>query len=156
MRVQRRLRHSRELCHLDTITAVGAAGHYAAQEGDIVPSLFDGDVVILNAVHAVLKLGQLVIMRGKEGLCAEPAFIRRKFEHRSCNAHAVKGRGASAYLVKDYKALRVGMFKYIATSFISTIKVDEPDERSSEAPILVNMPSTMQSSAAAAGTKLPA
>lgn len=42
-----------------------------------------------------------------------------------------------------------------ATSVISTMKVDCPDERSSDAPTRVKMPSTTPIDADAAGTKEP-
>ena len=42
-----------------------------------------------------------------------------------------------------------------ATSFISTMNVDWPDARSSDAPMRVNSLSTMPMRAALAGTKLP-
>ena len=50
---------------------------------------------------------------------------------------------------------RVAFFRMEATSVISTMKVDWPDARSSEAPTLVKMASQMEMRADAAGTKQP-
>ena len=49
----------------------------------------------------------------------------------------------------------VAFFRMAATSLISTIKVDWPEERSSEAPTRVKIPSTMPILAYPAGTKEP-
>ena len=49
----------------------------------------------------------------------------------------------------------VAFLRIFATSLISTMNVDCPDARSSEAPTLVNILSQMPISADAAGTKLP-
>ena len=49
----------------------------------------------------------------------------------------------------------VAFFRMSATSFISTMNVDWPDARSSDAPMRVNSLSTMPMRAALAGTKLP-
>ena len=49
----------------------------------------------------------------------------------------------------------VANFNISFTSFISTIKVELPLDISSEAPILVNILSTIGSFASLAGTKLP-
>ena len=49
----------------------------------------------------------------------------------------------------------VALFKMAAVSFISTMKVDWPRERSSLAPTRVKMRSTSPISAWAAGMKLP-
>ena len=50
---------------------------------------------------------------------------------------------------------RVAFLRIYATSLISTMKVDWPEARSSEAPTRVNTLSTMPISALSAGTKLP-
>ena len=47
------------------------------------------------------------------------------------------------------------LFRMLAVSFISTIKVDSPVEMLSEAPTRVNILSTMPMSAFRAGTKQP-
>ena len=57
---------------------------------------------------------------------------------------------------KIIRLLEVALLSIDATSLISTINVDCPAERSSDAPIRVNTLSTIPSSALAAGTKLPA
>ena len=49
----------------------------------------------------------------------------------------------------------VASFKMVATSFISTIKVDWPVARSSDAPTRVKMASTTPMCACRAGTKEP-
>ena len=49
----------------------------------------------------------------------------------------------------------VALFKMLATSLISTINVDLPDDKSSLAPTLVNILSTTQIFADEAGTKQP-
>ena len=49
----------------------------------------------------------------------------------------------------------VAFFKIFATSVISTIKVERPAERSSDAPMRVNTRSTMPMLALFAGTKEP-
>ena len=49
----------------------------------------------------------------------------------------------------------VAFFKISATSFISTMNVDCPEARSSDAPMRVKSLSTMPMRALAAGTKLP-
>ena len=53
------------------------------------------------------------------------------------------------------KLFGVAFFIISATSFISSIKVDCPEDKSSEAPILVKILSTIPISALCAGTKLP-
>ncbi len=49
----------------------------------------------------------------------------------------------------------VALFKMLASSFISTMKVLCPEARSSEAPTRVNTRSTMEMRASDAGTKQP-
>ena len=49
----------------------------------------------------------------------------------------------------------VAFLRMSATSFISTMNVDCPEARSSDAPMRVNNLSTMPTRADAAGTKLP-
>ena len=49
----------------------------------------------------------------------------------------------------------VALFMMLAVSFISTMRVERPVARSSEAPTRVKMRSTMPMRAASAGTKLP-
>ena len=53
------------------------------------------------------------------------------------------------------RLLGVANFRMVAISVISTMKVDWPPYRSSEAPIRVNMRSVIAMSAEAAGTKEP-
>ena len=53
------------------------------------------------------------------------------------------------------RLFEVAFFTILATSLISTIKVDCPEAKSSDAPTRVKMLSTMPISADDAGTKLP-
>ena len=59
---------ARELCDLDAVAAVGAAGDDLAQEDELVAALFDGNAVVLHAGKNALKLRELVIVRGEQRL----------------------------------------------------------------------------------------
>ena len=107
-----RLRNSGELRDLDSVASVRSAAHYTAQEGYIIAALFDGYIVILDAVYLPFELGQLVIMSGKKSLCADALFVCGLFEHGSRDAHAVESGSASSYLIKDYKASRSCVIEY--------------------------------------------
>ena len=84
---------------------------------------------------------------------AEAALVRAVFQHGARDGHAVKGGRAAAYLVRMSREAGVACFNIFAISFISTMKVDWPEARSSDAPMRVNTLSTMPMVALFAGTK---
>ena len=130
------------------IAVVRPAPHDSAQEGDIVAALFHGNIVIFHAANLLLQLRQLMVMGCKQRLCSKLLFIRHIFQHSPGNAHAVEGGGAPPDLVENQSGcLDVALLRISATSLISTIKVDCPEARSSDAPTRVKMLSAMQMSA---------
>ena len=82
--------------------------------------------------------------------------IADMLDYRPGNAESVKGTGSPSDLIQDQKGLlEVALRKMFATSFISTIKVDCPLARSSDAPTRVKIRSTIPIFADFAGTKHP-
>ena len=123
------------------------------EEDDVLPPGLDGDIIVLHPREGVLQGGELVVMGGKEGL--GPQLQRAVLQHRPGDGHAVKGAGAPADLVQNEEAALVAQRRISLTSFISTMKVDWPLERSSLAPMRVKIRSTRPMRAARAGTKDP-
>jgi hypothetical protein len=70
--------------------------------------------------------------------------------------HAVEGRGAAADLVHQHQTRSVALCRMAAASVISTMKVERPEARSSEAPMRVWIASIGPSRAAPAGTEAAA
>ena len=81
-------------------------------------------------------------MGGEQGLGPQPLPVGAVFQHRPGDGHAVIGGGAPADLVQDEQGAAGGVLQQSATSFISTMKVDCPADRSSLAPMRVNTRST--------------
>ncbi len=95
------------------------------------------------------------MIMGREQRPAADLVVHR-LDHRPGDREPVIGRGAAADLVEDDEALGVACARIAAVSTISTMKVERPRARLSEAPTRLNNLSTMPTFARAAGTKLPA
>ena len=54
-----------------------------------------------------------MIVRGKQGLCADALFVGGIFEHGARNAHAVKRRSAAANFIQNQKGIRRGIAENI-------------------------------------------
>ena len=100
---QHRTRQSRQLCHVDPIRTVGAAGHHFVQENH-VPLLFQNvHAGILDARQGALQFSQFVEMRGKEGLGLKTRMVVQVLQHRAGNGQAVVGTGAASNLVENHQ-----------------------------------------------------
>ena len=103
---------------------------------------------------SVFQLGEFVIVRGEEGFGA--AVLVDVFDHGPGEGEAVVGGGAASDLVEQDELRGVAVFRMAAVSVISTMKVERPRARLSEAPMRVKMRSTMREArAASAGTNDP-
>ncbi|CDC62015.1 uncharacterized protein BN660_01255 [Clostridium sp. CAG:448] len=105
-------RQSRQLCHLDAVAVIGGTAHDFAQKGDTISPLFGGNVVVDDAAVFLLHDGQLMIMRGKQRLCADSAAVGI-LHNGAGNAHSVVSGGSSAHLVVDDQAFRRRIFQNI-------------------------------------------
>ena len=97
-----------ETGHLDSVAAVGAPRDDLAKEHDLVVPLARGDVVVHDARHRIGQIGQLVIVRGEEGLWARTCLGREVFGHGPRDAEPVERGGAAADLVEHDEASRGG------------------------------------------------
>ena len=95
--------HAGQARHVHAVALVRAPGHDLAKENHVLPMLHDRDAVVLDAREAPLQLAQLVIVRGKEGLCADFLFIQQVFHHRPGDGQAVKRAGPPADLVENHQ-----------------------------------------------------
>ena len=60
------IRYSRELCDLDTVAIVGAAGNDLTEKYDSIAAFSCGNIVVYYTVKLVGEGGKLVVMRCKE------------------------------------------------------------------------------------------
>ena len=90
---------TRELRDLDAVAVVGGACHNAAQKRDVLAALFDGDIIVFDAVNILFHARQLVVVRGEQRLAAD--VLADKFYHTARNAHAVKRRSAAANFIQN-------------------------------------------------------
>ena len=92
--------------HLDTITAVAAAGHHLPQENDLVVLLPDSHVVVGDPVETRSQFDQFVVMRGEEGLGRPFGRVVEELRDRPGDAQPVEGARAPADLVEEDEASR--------------------------------------------------
>ena len=104
-----RIGQAGQLGDLDAVAVVRRAGDDAAQEGDVLAALFDGDVVVFHPGHVLVHAGQLVVMGGEQRFAAD--VVADVFYHGAGDAHAVKRRGTAADLVQDDQAAAGGVLQ---------------------------------------------
>src|SRR5580698_9345077 len=102
-------RKSCEAGDFDTVTLVGAARLDASQENDLVGRLLYGDVNVLHAGQEISKLGEFVVVRGKERACA--CVLLQMLDHRPGDGKAVKSRCTAADLIKKNETRRRGVMQ---------------------------------------------
>ncbi|KAF5031861.1 hypothetical protein DSECCO2_623380 [anaerobic digester metagenome] len=93
------LGNARQLGNLNTIAVVHRARDNAAQKGDVVSPFFDRRIVVFNTGQVLLQFGELMVMGGEQCLGPQLLSVRDEFQHRTGNAHAIKGRGTAPDLV---------------------------------------------------------
>ncbi len=142
---------AREPRDLDAVALVRAPGQDLAQEDHLVVPFAHGDIEIHHAVARALEVGEFVVVRREERAAARPG--RAGTRPRSTRS---KGRRRSRCRARSHRESRglalVALFKIFAVSFISTMNVDCPLERSSLAPTRVKMRSVSPTCALRAGT----
>ena len=94
------LRHASESRDLDAVAFVRAACDNLAQEHDLVVPFAHGDVEIFQSRQSRLEFGQLVIMRGKQRLCAD--LVVQVLDDAPRERKAVKGAGAAPNFIHQH------------------------------------------------------
>jgi hypothetical protein len=82
---------------------VGAAVEDAVEEDHFVAVFAHGDVHVLRVLQLVPEFGQLVVVRGEEGLGLDA--VVDELGDGPGDADAVEGAGATADLVEDEEAV---------------------------------------------------
>ena len=93
------IRNPGKLRDLDTVTLIRAALYDLAQKYDIIAIFFYRDTIIMYIVQFPLKLGQFMIMCGKQCLRTEQFWIADMFHNRPRDAQSVKRAGSTADLI---------------------------------------------------------
>src|SRR5712692_7416345 len=144
---------SREPAHVNPIGAVGATRLEPVQEHDCLADLAHGHVEVADVLELLGELCQLVIVRRKDRLA--PDAVVQALRDRPGDRHAVVGRCATPDLIEQHQLRSVAACRIALVSLISTMNVDWPRTRLSEAPTRVNRRSTTPMIARRQGTKDP-
>ncbi len=107
--VHHRRRDARQLCHVDAIRFVGAAGHHLVQEDDVLAVLRYVQVEVAHLRQPLLHLDQLVVVRGEERARAALRVIVQILDDGPGDSHAVVGAGPTPHLVQNKQAARRGV-----------------------------------------------
>ena len=111
------------------------------------------DRAVLRPRLLAAEIGELVVVRREQRARADA--IVEVLGDRPGDRQAVEGRRAAADLVEDHQARRVAWWRMLAVSIISTMKVEWPRARLSDAPTRVKTRSHNPMRAVFAGTKQP-
>src|SRR5260370_3860699 len=87
-------RETGEAGNFDAVTFVCAAGLDTAQKNDLAGRFFDGNVNVFDRGEKIAKLGQFVIVRGKEG--ARAGVLLKMFDYGPSDGEAIERGGAAA------------------------------------------------------------
>src|SRR5205085_10479927 len=94
-----RARQARELGGVDAVALLGDAGRDAVEEDEVASLLRDLDVEVAQARERLGQLGQLVVVRGEEGLGAQTRVVVYVFEDGAGDGEAVVCGSAAPKLV---------------------------------------------------------
>ena len=97
-------RHPGQLGNVNTVGAIGGAGHDSMQEDDAVSFFQHVHAGTTHARQDVGQLGQLMKVRCEEGPAAEPRRVVQVLDHSAGDGQTVPGRGAAADLVEQDEA----------------------------------------------------
>jgi len=98
-------------------------------------------VIVLDRIKQLFELGEFVVVGGEERLGV--AVLMDEFDDGPGDGETVVGGGAAADLVEEDERARGCGIENGGVSVISTMKVERPRARLSEAPMRVKMRSTV-------------
>ena len=91
---------------MDTERVLRATLLQLTQEDDLAVDLLYRDVVVLDALEALLHLVQLMVMRGEERARLSLGMLVQVFDDGPRNGDAIVGTRATAQLVEEYQRVR--------------------------------------------------
>ena len=95
------VREPGELGDLDSVALIGTSLYDLSKKDDVVAFFLDCDTVVADVVYFSLELSELVIVRGKQCLCAEELFVADVFEDSPCDGQPVVSRCSPSDLVQN-------------------------------------------------------
>ena len=95
-------RHTGHACHMNTETVCASSWSKLAEEYDLVPYFFIGDVEVPDAAEFIFQFVQFMIVRGKKCLGLERRFMQ-VFGNTPGDGDTIVSRSTPADLIKQYQ-----------------------------------------------------
>ena len=95
-----RARNTGQMGNMNAKALISSAPLNLSQEDHVLAVFLDADAVVDNAGKAAFQLAEFVIMRGKQGLCADLLGINQILHDRPSDAQTVKRTRSTADFVQ--------------------------------------------------------